>query len=130
MLKKNPVVKIDYQKSFELIKEAADLGYTKAIYELGFRYSVGDFGTSKDINKAIELYKKVIEIEPANSNAYTLLGNTYVMLKNLRSAIASYKQAVDIDTDNDEIKLIYIEVIQEYIKNRDTLENGEAVNDR
>ena len=39
------------------------------------------------------------------------------MLNDLRSAVSVYKQAVDIDTENDEIKLIYIEIIQEYIKN-------------
>ena len=73
------------------------------------------------INKyeeAAELYKKAIEIEPADANVYSLLGNTFVMMKDLRSAISAYKQAVDIDSENDELKLIYIEIIQEYIKNR------------
>lgn len=76
--------------------------------------------------KAVELYKKVIEIEPANSNAFTILGNTYVMQKDLRSAISCYKQAIDIDNENDELKLIYIEIIQEFIKIREDNPNSDA----
>ena len=41
------------------------------------------------------------------------------MSKDLRSAISAYKQAIDIEPDNDELKLIYIEIIQEYINNRE-----------
>ena len=83
------------------------------------------YSSEQKFEEAVECYKKVIALQPANVNAYTLLGNTYVMLKDLHSAINIYKQAVDIDSDNDEIKLVYIEIIQEYIKNRD---NGEADN--
>ena len=45
------------------------------------------------------------------------------MLKDLRSAISVYKQAIDIDFNNDETKLVYIEIVQEFIKNK---ENNES----
>ena len=77
--------------------------------------------------EASELYKKAIELEPADASVYSLLGNTYVMLKDLRSAISVYKQAIDIDSNNDETKLVYIEIVQEFIKNKQDEENNTNV---
>ena len=55
-----------------------------------------------------------------------MLANTYVMLNDLRSAISIYKQCIDIDTDNDEIKLIYVEIVNEYIKIKTAYEMNNA----
>ena len=78
----------------------------------------------KNMRKQLRNIKKVLEINPANANAFTLLGNIYVMQHDLRSAVSCYKQAVDILPENDEIKLIYLEIVQEYINKK----NEEAAN--
>ncbi|MCD7780264.1 MAG: tetratricopeptide repeat protein, partial [Candidatus Gastranaerophilales bacterium] len=111
------------EKAIDMYNEAIMINpeITNGYILLGNLYS-----SLNQYENALELYNKVIEIEPANANAYILSGNTYVMLKDLRSAIASYKQAIDIDYENDELKLIYIEIVQEFIISREEKDNENA----
>ncbi len=51
-----------------------------------------------DIEKAIELYKKSIEIKPT-AKAYTFLGWAYSMLRDYEKAIEYCKKAIDLDPD-------------------------------
>jgi len=85
------------------------------------------FVSEASYDKAIELYKKVTEIEPKSANVLTLMGNTYVMKNDLESALVSYKKAVDLDSENDETKLVYLEIADEYIAKKFKKEENSVV---
>jgi len=51
-----------------------------------------------DVDRAIELYKQSIEIQPT-AKAYTFLGWAYSMKGDLERAIESCKKAIEIDPD-------------------------------
>jgi TPR repeat protein len=50
---------IDYEKALRFLSMAAEQGASRAIANLGDMYLNG-LGTAKDVNKAIELYRRVI----------------------------------------------------------------------
>jgi len=55
--------------------------------------------SSKDYNKAIESYKKALEIKPSYLDAWINLGWNYHEIGDYMKAIESYKNAIDIKPD-------------------------------
>ena len=45
-----------------------------------------------------------------------LLGNAHYLDNDIEQAIASYKASIGLAPDNDEYKLIYSQVVEDYIK--------------
>ena len=72
----------------------------------------------KRYDEAIDIFKKALLLQPIDTNIFTLLGNSYVMKNELELATISYKSAIDNDSENDELKLIYLEIIKELINNK------------
>ena len=48
-----------------------------------------------------------------------LTANAYYMQNNLEKALVSYRDAIKMAPDNDEYKLVYIQVLDEYIDKKE-----------
>ena len=55
---------------------------------------------------------------PDNPKISAFIANTYVMLDNYTQAIKYYKRAMKQAPKDNEIKLIYLEMADQYIKNK------------
>ena len=53
--------------------------------------------TNTDLDKAIEFYKKALELDSGYKHSYNNLGNVYSDLKDYHKAIDMYQKAIDID---------------------------------
>ena len=53
-----------------------------------------------------------------------LLGNAHYLKGEVEQAIASYRASINISPENDEYRLVYTQVLDEYI---DKKRNGETV---
>ena len=53
-----------------------------------------------------------------------LLGNAHYLKGDMEESIASYRASISIEPENDEFRLVYTQVLDEYI---DKKRNGEAV---
>ena len=45
-----------------------------------------------------------------------LLGNAHYLDKDIEQAISSYRASIDLAPENDEYKLIYSQVVEDYVK--------------
>jgi len=61
------------------------------------------FKDNKDYDKAIESYKKVIELNPKYADAYNNMGLAYGSKKDYDKAIESYKKAIELNPKDAEI---------------------------
>ena len=59
-----------------------------------------DQGETQPLKEAIESYKKILEIEPKNTQAWFNLGYSYNEIGDHEKAIESYKKVVEIDSKN------------------------------
>jgi Tfp pilus assembly protein PilF len=62
------------------------------------------FSEQRETAKAVEMLKKVIEIDPALVSAYTQLAEIYKDAKNYKLAEEMLKQAVELEPKNVAIK--------------------------
>ena len=67
------------------------------------------------IDLAINMYKEALRAEPNDAETYMLLGNAHYLDGDIEKAIASYRTSMGIAPENDEYKLIYNQIIEEYI---------------
>ena len=73
--------------------------------------------TSLDrIPEAIALYKKSLQVAPNDAETYMLLGNAHYLDKDIEQAISSYKASISLAPENDEYRLIYSQVMDDYVK--------------
>jgi len=56
---------------------------------------------NKKYNQAIESFKKVVEIDPTNDDAYTYIGLAYKNQEKYNQAIEAYKKAININPKSD-----------------------------
>lgn len=60
--------------------------------------NLGDvYGRQKNYEKAVEEFKKAVEINPNYADAYHNLGNTYIEMGKIEEALESYQKAVSIN---------------------------------
>ena len=45
-----------------------------------------------------------------------LLGNTHYLDNDIEQAISSYRASIELAPDNDEYRLVYSQVIEDYVK--------------
>ena len=74
------------------------------------------------IDLAMDLYKEALRVKPNDAETYMLLGNAHYLDKDIEKAIASYRASINIQPENDEYRLVYNQVLDEYI---DKKRNGE-----
>ncbi len=58
------------------------------------RAKAAEFFQKGDFAKAVNEYKKVLELEPGNASTYNFIGDAYVKLSNVGEAVSSYLEAV------------------------------------
>ena len=68
------------------------------------------------IEEAIETYRKALHVDPNNAETFVLLGNAHYLGNDIDQAIQSYRAAIAIAPTNDEYKLIYSQVMEDYIE--------------
>ena len=71
---------------------------------------------TKDFAKALEYYNKALEIAPNDASIHVLIANTYFMNNKAEEALKSYRYAVNLVPENDEYKLVYIQLLEDYIE--------------
>ncbi len=74
----------------------------------------------KKYEKALDVYKKASELSPKDAKTHTFIGNTYFMLDDLENAIYTYRKALVYNEKSQENKLVYLEILQEYIKRKES----------
>ena len=67
------------------------------------------------VDEAVEVYKTILHQAPNDASTYLLLGNGHYLQGDIEKAIAAYRAAINIEPSNDEHKLIYNLVMDEYI---------------
>ena len=67
------------------------------------------------IEEGMDEYKKVLHFAQNDAQTYVLLGNAHYLNNEIEKAIGSYKAAIDIQPENDEFKLVYYQIMDEYI---------------
>ena len=68
------------------------------------------------IKEAIDTYRKALQVEPNNAETFELLGNAHYLDNDVDQAIQSYRAAIAIAPTNDEYRLIYSQVMEDYIE--------------
>jgi len=72
----------------------------------------------KRYEEALNIYKSAQNILKNNSKITTFIANTYMMLGNLEKAIEYYRKAINLSPQNNEIKLIYLELMDDFIRHK------------
>ena len=70
----------------------------------------------KRYEEAIELYKKAVRLVPGKKNRgkgilYVFIANAYMLLENIHDAINYYRKALKEVPENNEVRLIYVEIM-------------------
>ena len=64
------------------------------------------------------MYKTASKIEPENVKILVFIANTYLLLENYENTVKYYRKAMKIAPKDNEIKLIYLDMMDKYIKNK------------
>lgn len=74
------------------------------------------------LERAEPLYRKIVERQPSNHDAYFMLGNIYLRLGQLDASVAHYQKALELKPTDSRIWYnLYLATIQQAIN---TLESG------
>ena len=69
----------------------------------------------KRYEEAIELYKNAARLSFEKPKIFVFIANAYMLLKDTHNAIKYYRKALREAPDNNEVRLIYVETMNEYI---------------
>ena len=61
-------------------------------------------------------YKKALHINKMDANLFVLIGNIYYMRGEIERSIYSYRAAVNIRPENDEYKLVFIQILNDFME--------------
>ena len=102
-----------YDEAIELYKKAIELepSQAKAHILLGNMFS-----NQRRFKEAEAAYKEALKITQLDPDLYILIANTYYMNNEVERSIYSYKAAVGLSPENDEFKLVYIQVVEDFIE--------------
>ena len=74
------------------------------------------YSNIKKYNEAEEQYREALKINKLDPSIFVLIANTYYMNNQIERSIFSYRAAVNLRPENDEYKLVFIQVLEDYIK--------------
>ena len=61
------------------------------------------------------MYKEALKINKLDPSIYVLVANVFYMNNEIERAINSYRSASNLRPENDEYKLVLIQVLEDYI---------------
>ena len=73
------------------------------------------YSNMKDYDKALEYYNKALALSPNDPGIHVLIANTYYMATRIEDSLKSYRYAVNLVPENDEYKLVYIQLLEDFI---------------
>ena len=73
------------------------------------------YSNIKKYKEAEEQYKAALRINKLDPSIYVLVANVFYMNNEVERAINSYRAAVNMRPENDEYKLVFIQVLEDYI---------------
>ena len=99
----------------DLIDKAIELNdkEVNAYILLGNLYS-----NLKRYKEAEEQYRIALNINKLDPSIYVLIANLYYMSEEIERSIYSYRAAVNLRPENDEYKLVFIQVLNDYIDDK------------
>ena len=62
------------------------------------------------------MYKEALKINKLDPSIYVLVANVYYMNNEIERAIQTYRAAVNMRPENDEYKLVFIQVLEDFIE--------------
>ena len=74
------------------------------------------YSNVKKYKEAEEQYKEALKINKLDPSIYVLIANIYYMSGQIERSIYSYRAAVNMRPENDEYKLVFIQVLEDYIE--------------
>ena len=73
------------------------------------------YSNLKKYEEAEEQYKEALKINKLDPSIYVLVANVFYMNNQVERALNSYRAAVNMRPENDEYKLVFIQVLEDYI---------------
>ncbi|MBD9222877.1 hypothetical protein EGQ24_03110 [bacterium] len=74
------------------------------------------YSNIKKFKEAEVQYKEALKINKLDPSIYVLIANVYYMNNEIERSIYSYRAAVNMRPENDEYKLVFIQVLDDYIE--------------
>ena len=67
------------------------------------------------VKKIRKQYREALKINKLDPSLFVLIANTYFMNNEVERSIFSYRAAVNLRPENDEYKLVFIQVLEDFI---------------
>lgn len=96
----------------QVVEEAERLVEMDPYYTSVYPIAISSYLRMNDIDKALEWANKGLEYDHLNADLYLLLGKIYTQLGQSERAREAYKQALGIDSENEEVFLSYLEYLE------------------
>ena len=74
------------------------------------------YSNIKKFEEAEAQYKEALKINKLDPSIYVLIANVYYMNNEIERSIYSYRASVNMRPENDEYKLVFIQVLEDYIE--------------
>ena len=74
------------------------------------------YSNVKKYKEAEEQYKEALKINKLDPSIYVLIANVYYMSGQIERSIYSYRAAVNMRPENDEYKLVFIQVLDDFVE--------------
>ena len=73
------------------------------------------YSNLKKYSEAEEQYRDALKLNKLDPSIFVLIANTYYMNNEIERSIYSYRAAVNLRPENDEYKLVFIQVLDDFI---------------
>ena len=103
----------DYEDAAELYKKAVEANPNEAN---AYILSGNLYSNIKKYKEAEAQYKEALKINKLDPSIYVLIANVYYMNNEIERSIYSYRAAVNMRPENDEYKLVFIQVLDDFIE--------------
>ena len=103
----------DYGNAIDLYQKAIELNSAEvnAYILLGNLYS-----NLSRYQEAEDQYKEALKINKMDPSIYVLIANVYFMKGEIERSLYSYRTTVNLRPENDEYKLVFIQVLEDFIE--------------
>ena len=74
------------------------------------------YSNLKKYKEAEAQYKEALKINKLDPSLFVLIANVYYMNNEIERSIYSYRAAVNMRPENDEYKLVFIQVLEDFLE--------------